>query len=126
MSTSDSTTGDVENSSQASYTVSYEAKLTLPEDVSLSETEAVIAVTEAISRWESSPDASDEMARVRQFDGVEYDPQRPALGISLRVENIPESAPPAVGYTSIQTLLDELAEAIGADFGAARNVAVIR
>lgn len=124
MSTTDTDTDSGTDSPRSTYAISYESKVTLPEDVSISQTEAVTAVTEALAAWVSAADS--QTARVREFRGVEYDPQRPALGVSLRVSTIPESAPPEVGYSAIQTLLDELAETLGAGFGAARDVGEIK
>ena len=127
MSTSDANT-DEQDSPRSTYAISYEAMVTLPEDVDLSQTEAVTAVTESLAQWGSAEASGDagRAGRVREFRGVEYDPQRPALGIALRVESIPEAAPPEVGYNAIQSLLDELGTTLGVEFGAAREVGVIQ
>lgn len=127
MSTSDTNT-DEKDSPRSTYAISYEAKVALPEDVDLSQTEAVTAVTESLAQWGSEEATGDAggPSRVREFRGVEYDPQRPALGISLQVSAIPENAPPDVGYNAIQSLLDELSEVLGVAFGSARDVGVIQ
>jgi len=125
MSASDTNTDDKQQDSpRSTYAINYEAKAALPEDVDLSQTDAVTAVTESLAAWSS--DSDGQAARVREFRGVEYDPQRPALGISLRVSSIPENAPPDVGYNAIQTLLDDLGATLGVAFGSARDVGVIR
>lgn len=121
MSSSDTDTSADENSPQSTYAVDYEGAVTLPDDVSLSQTEAVTAVTETLAGW-----AAAETAHVREFRGVEYDPQRPALHVSVRVAEIPGSTAPDVGYTAIQSLLDDLGTTLDAEFGAARDVGEIR
>jgi len=106
---------------ESTYAVDYEAAAALPEGVSLSQSEAVTGVTETLSEW-----ADAETDHDRVFRTVKYDPQRPALHISVRVSGIPGSTPPNAGYAQIQSLLDGLRETLDADFGAARDVAEVR
>lgn len=135
MSTSDTDTTDDETPDEQpdeqpepTYAIEYQAKVQLGDDVSLSDSEAVVAVADALAKWDTTDVPAEDrgVPWTREYRGVEHDPQRPALGISLRVTGIPESEAPGPARQAIQQLLDALGAEIGNEFGSAADVGVIR
>jgi hypothetical protein len=130
MSTSNTDTTDTTDDQPAepTYSILYEAKVPLDDSVSLSDSEAVVAVADALSKWDTTDIPEEETATpwTCEYRGLEHDPTRPALGISLRVTGIPESEAPGPARQAIQQLLDALGAEIGNEFGSAADVGVIR
>lgn len=135
MSTSDSNTDSGTTGGQSddqptepTYAIEYQAKIQLDGSVTLSDPEAVVAVANALTKWDTTDVPGTDRAEpwLREFRGVEYDPTRPALGISLRLTGIPESEAPGPARQAIQQLLDALGAEIGNEFGSAADVGVIR